>query len=165
MDVLKRKRSDVQNNNYEDSYTRQNDWKSRSIKEHINQFINVQQNNNKCNNDDLMNNNKDKNNNNLTNNNHNTDNDNDNNNPDLINPHAHDINNNFNPLDINNVSLSSCNDSKSDKVKSNSLPKPLGRTLSKDDDASQHISNEMCDDSLKLEQSSTIDQVHALYQM
>lgn len=164
MDVLKRKRSDVQNNNYEDSYTRQNDWKSRSIKEHINQFINVQQNNNKCNNDDLMNNNKDKNNNNITDNNHNNDNDNDN--PDLINPDTDDINNNLNPHTyINNVSLSSCNDSKSDKMKSNSLPKPLSRTLSKDDEACQHISNEMCDDSLELEQSNTKDQVHELYQM
>lgn len=45
MDVLKRKRSDVQNNNYEDSYTRYNDWKTKTIKEHINQFITVQ---NKC---------------------------------------------------------------------------------------------------------------------
>lgn len=45
MDVLKRKRSDVQSNNYEDSYTRYNDWKTKTIKEHINQFITVQ---NKC---------------------------------------------------------------------------------------------------------------------
>jgi hypothetical protein len=111
-----------------------------------------------------MNNNKDKNNNNITDNNHNNDNDNDN--PDLINPDTDDINNNLNPhTNINNVSLSSCNDSKSDKMKSNSLPKPLSRTLSKDDEACQHISNEMCDDSLELEQSNTKDQVHELYQM
>lgn len=107
-----------------------------------------------------MNNNKDKNNNNITDNNH------DNDNPDLMDQHTDDINNNLNPHTyINNVSLSSCNDSKSDKMKSNSLPKPLSRTLSKDDEACQHISNEMCDDSLELEQSNTKDQVHELYQM
>lgn len=55
MDVLKRKRSEVQNNNYEDSYTRYNDWKTKSIKDHINHFININKNNNNNNNNNTDN--------------------------------------------------------------------------------------------------------------